>query len=70
MNIVNKTLTFGLIVGTRGFFNPRLADEGRRQLHLCQEGFEHHVAMARTHFAEALREATEKYMKWDLYHHK
>jgi len=32
MNITNKTLTFGLIVGTRGFFNPRLADEGRRQL--------------------------------------
>ena len=38
--------------------------------HLCQEGFEHHVAMARTHFAEVLREATEKYMNWDLYHHK
>ncbi|HEC02548.1 MAG TPA: fucose isomerase, partial [Phycisphaerales bacterium] len=32
MNIVNKTLTFGLIVGTRGFFNPKLADEGRKQL--------------------------------------
>jgi L-fucose isomerase-like protein len=38
--------------------------------HLCQEGFEHHVAMARTHFAEVLREATEKYMNWDLYYHK
>jgi L-fucose isomerase-like protein len=37
---------------------------------LCQQGFEHHVAMARTHFAEVLREATEKYMNWGLYHHK
>ena len=46
---------------------PRL-----RQLlaHLCREGFEHHVAMARTHFAEALQEATQKYMGWDLYHHE
>jgi len=26
--------------------------------------------MARTHFAEVLREATAKYMKWDLYPHE
>jgi L-fucose isomerase-like protein len=46
---------------------PRLRE---LMAHLCQEGFEHHVAMARTHFAAALREATEKYMKWDIYHHE
>ncbi|MHC4542126.1 MAG: L-fucose/L-arabinose isomerase family protein, partial [Planctomycetota bacterium] len=32
MNIMEKQLSFGLIVGTRGFFNPELAQEGRRQL--------------------------------------
>jgi len=32
MKILDKKMTFGVIVGTRGFFNPRLAIEGRRQL--------------------------------------
>jgi L-fucose isomerase-like protein len=32
MNMMHKSTTFGLIVGTRGFFNPALAAEGRRQL--------------------------------------
>ncbi len=32
MNIMEKKLSFGLIVGTRGFFNPKLAQEGREQL--------------------------------------
>jgi L-fucose isomerase-like protein len=37
---------------------------------LCQNGFEHHVAMTRSHCAEVLREAISKYMKWDLYCHE
>jgi L-fucose isomerase-like protein len=32
MRIINKKTTFGLIVGTRGFFNPQLASEGRKAL--------------------------------------
>ena len=32
MRIMGKKTTFGLIVGTRGFFNPALAAEGRKQL--------------------------------------
>ena len=32
MKIAEKKTTFGLIVGTRGFFNPKLAQEGRKQL--------------------------------------
>lgn len=32
MNLVKKSLTFGLIAGTRGIFNPKLADEVRGQL--------------------------------------
>ena len=38
--------------------------------HLCQNGYEHHVAMTRTHCAEVLNEAVSKYLKWDLYYHK
>jgi len=38
--------------------------------YMCQNGFEHHVAMARTYCADVLYEAISKYMKWDLYYHK
>ena len=27
-----KNINFGIIVGTRGFFNPKLAQEGRKEL--------------------------------------
>ncbi|UCD51057.1 MAG: hypothetical protein JSW27_00180 [Phycisphaerales bacterium] len=32
MSVLRKKVTFGVIVGTRGFFNSRLAQEGRRQV--------------------------------------
>jgi len=38
--------------------------------YLCQNGFEHHVAMTRSHCANVLREAISKYMKWDIYCHE
>jgi len=43
-----------------------------RQLlaHICRNGFEHHVAMARTHCAEVLQQAVSKYLGWDLYRHE
>jgi L-fucose isomerase-like protein len=45
---------------------PRL----RRLLaYMCQNGFEHHVAMTRTHRADVLNEAISKYLGWDLYYH-
>ncbi|MHC4143186.1 MAG: L-fucose/L-arabinose isomerase family protein [Planctomycetota bacterium] len=37
--------------------------------YMCQNGFEHHVGMARGHCASVLSEAVSKYMKWDIYHH-
>ncbi len=37
--------------------------------HICQNGFEHHVAMARTYCADVLDEAVSKYLGWDLYRH-
>jgi L-fucose isomerase-like protein len=38
--------------------------------HLCQNGFEHHVAMTRTHCAGVIHEAVTKYLGWNLYYHK
>jgi L-fucose isomerase-like protein len=32
MGLLDRQVTFGAIVGTRGFFNPKLAAEGRRDL--------------------------------------
>ena len=37
--------------------------------HLCQNGFEHHVAMARSLCADIVYEAVSKYLNWDIYHH-
>lgn len=36
---------------------------------LCRNGFEHHVAMSRSNCADALEEAFDKYLGWDVYNH-
>jgi L-fucose isomerase-like protein len=38
--------------------------------YLCRNGFEHHVAMTRTHCAKVLNEAVLRYLGWNLYHHQ
>lgn len=38
--------------------------------HLCQNGFEHHVAMNRGHSAGILAEVFKKYLGWDVYQHQ
>jgi len=38
--------------------------------HICERGFEHHVAVNPTQVAEALNEAFTKYLGWDVYYHK
>jgi L-fucose isomerase-like protein len=41
-----------------------------RLLHvICQNGFEHHAAMNRSHSAAAVAEALGHYLGWDTYHH-
>jgi L-fucose isomerase-like protein len=37
--------------------------------YVTKEGFEHHVAMGREHFAPVLEEAITTYLDWDLYVH-
>ena len=36
---------------------------------LCRNGFEHHVAMTRSHVAEIISEAVEIYLGWEIYYH-
>ncbi|MFW5827934.1 MAG: hypothetical protein ACOCU4_07575 [Alkalispirochaeta sp.] len=38
--------------------------------YVTKQGFEHHVAMARDHFAAVLEEAITTYLDWDLYVHR
>ncbi len=37
---------------------------------LCQNGFEHHVAMSRGNYADVLEEAFDKYLGWEVYNHR
>lgn len=38
--------------------------------HVCHEGFEHHVVMNASHTAGVLKEAFERYLGWEVYHHE
>lgn len=37
--------------------------------YICKNGFEHHVAMNRSHSAAVIEEALENYLGWDVYRH-
>lgn len=38
--------------------------------YLCKNGFEHHVAMVRSHCADIIEESVKTYLGWDVYHHQ
>ncbi len=38
--------------------------------HICENGFEHHVAVNPTHIAAGVKEALSKYLGWEVYHHE
>ena len=38
--------------------------------HICENGFEHHVAINLSQSAPAVNEALDKYMGWDVYYHR
>jgi len=38
--------------------------------HITKNGFEHHIAMVRGHWASVLEEAIDTYLEWDLYVHE
>ncbi|MEX0747273.1 MAG: L-fucose/L-arabinose isomerase family protein [Rhodothermales bacterium] len=55
--------TFG---GYGVFEVPRLQDLLK---HICENGFEHHVAATRARVAAGVAEAFGKYLGWQVYHH-
>ena len=38
--------------------------------YVCKNGFEHHVAVNRSHYGRAVADALGNYKGWDVYHHK
>ncbi len=46
---------------------PRLQDLLH---HICENGFEHHVAANLSHSASAVHEAATRYLGWDMYWHR
>ena len=38
--------------------------------HICENGFEHHVAINLSRVADSVDEAFSKYMDWEVYHHR
>ncbi len=38
--------------------------------YVCKNGYEHHVAVNRSHFGAAIAEALGNYRRWDVYHHR
>jgi L-fucose isomerase-like protein len=56
-------LTFG------GYGVVNIPDYQRLLHHICDNGFEHHVAINLSQVAPAVNEALTKYMGWDVYYH-
>jgi len=60
----DKLDTFG------GYGVIKIANLQRLLQYVCKMGFEHHVAVNRTEKADAIAEALDNYMGWDVYRHE
>ena len=72
--------TIRAYLGEGAFTNDSLETFGSRAVvevpnlqgllrYICENGFEHHVVMTRSHTAGVLHEAFTKYLKWDTFRH-
>ncbi len=52
-----------------GFGVVRVPNLQKLLCHICENGFEHHVAINLSQVAPAVNEALTKYMGWDVYYH-
>jgi L-fucose isomerase-like protein len=52
-----------------GFGVVRIPNMQKLLRHICENGFEHHVAINLSQVAPAVNEALSKYMGWEVYHH-
>jgi len=60
----DKLDTFG------GFGVMKIANLQKLLQYVCKMGFEHHVAVSRTEKADAIAEALDNYMGWEVYRHE
>ena len=63
------TLTDDPLETFGGYGVAHVPDFQRLLRHICENGFEHHVAINLSQTAPALNEAMGKYMSWEVYHH-
>ena len=60
----DKLDTFG------GYGVMKIANLQRLMQYVCKMGFEHHIAVSRTEKADAIAEALDNYMGWEVYRHE
>ena len=53
-----------------GFGVVKIPDFQGLLRYICENGYEHHVAVNRSQVADALNEALTKYMGWEVYYHQ
>ena len=53
-----------------GYGVVRIPNFQKLLAHICDNGFEHHVAVNPTHIAAGVKEALTKYLGWDVYLHQ
>jgi L-fucose isomerase-like protein len=53
-----------------GYGVVRIPGFQRLLAHICEYGYEHHVAMNPSQVADAVEEAFGKYLGWSVYHHR
>ncbi len=59
------------VVQTFGGYGVMEIPNFQKLLHyICENGFEHHVAISLSQCAGAVEEAFSKYLGWEVYHHK
>ena len=52
-----------------GFGVVRVLNLQKLLRHICENDFEHHVAINLSQTADAVNEALTKYLGWDVYYH-
>jgi L-fucose isomerase-like protein len=48
----------------------RIAGLQKLLQYVCRHGFEHHVAVNRSHYGRAVADALANYKGWEVYHHQ
>jgi len=53
-----------------GYGVVRIANFQKLLRYICENGFEHHVAINPTRVGDGVKEALSKYLGWEMYHHQ